>query len=195
MNAMDREFLLQALIALVVTAGAWMMLVEPKAREIQTIEASLAAHQSDDARVVMPMAELAQASSTLRERVATLAEHNQMSPSSAGMYEEIGRLARHHDMVVQTIRPGALSEREAKGRDKSEMKTAVVDLSVVGTYENAAAFLESMTTIGGFVRPVSLVIAPESNQTEKRVTVRYVCEIVQFDVPEALAAFLEPSHG
>jgi len=192
MNGMiDREFGAQILIALVAVVGAWMMFVEPKSSELAQIEQTILASSQSAGEAQLPVSLIAEEAAQVRKKIAEIKRHNNIALNSSDLYARIGRLAQQHDVIVQNMRPGSQSEADAK----SSVQTVKIDLSVEGTYANTAEFLDAISSTSAFVRPVTLTISPFSREGEQIVAVRYVCELLQFKMPEALAAFQEASNG
>ncbi len=185
--AIDREFIAQVLVALVATAGGWLMFVEPKATELNRLEATISANTAVTNTASMSVVDMASEASRVRARIAEIQAQNNFAMNSSDLYARIDQLADELGVIVQTMRPG--SEAEAKAN--ASVHTARIDLSIEGPYENAAAFLDAVSSMSGFVRPVSLTVAPMDRNGNKLVAARYVCELLQFNVPDALTAFTE----
>jgi Tfp pilus assembly protein PilO len=187
----DREFAAQVLIALVVTIGAWMMFVQPKAQELHQLEQTILASSQQSSEPSTSVAQLAEQAADVRARIAEIARHNNAALNSSDLYARIGRLAQQHGVVVQNVRPGT----QGDDKEKSNVQTVRIDLSIEGPYANAAEFLDAISSMSGFVRPVTMTVSPIDREGEQLVVVRYVCELLQFKMPEAWAAFRGTSDG
>ena len=188
-GTINREFVAQGLITLVVVIGAWLMFVDPKSTQLRELEQTILASTKPVDQPSMPGDELAQQAASLRKRISEIAQQNNAAVNSSELYSHIGQLAQQHGVVVQNMRPGAQAEEKEKGR----VQSIRIDMSIEGPYRNAAEFLDAVTAVSGFVRPVTMTVSPIDRNGVQLVIVRYVCEVLQFELPESLMAFRETS--
>jgi Tfp pilus assembly protein PilO len=190
--SMHRETFSHGVIIAAVCIGAWMLFVQPKVRETAELEAQLAAANPDAGGITQTDIEAAgRRMAQIKQRLAAIQESNDLSHDTSKLYGLIMDLAGKHGIAVQTISPGA----RQKGREDYGMTLTRIEISAEGRYDHVAAFLDAVANIGGFLRPVSLSVAPLSDGPTGAVIVRYGCEALTFELPPALAAMAGGDHG
>jgi Tfp pilus assembly protein PilO len=187
----DREFVAQMLIALVAIVGAWMMFVQPKAQALRQLEQTIRANSQPRTEPATSVAQLAADAADVRARIADIDSHNSAAMNSSDLYARIGNLAQQHGVIVHNVRPGAPTDDNKEG----SVKSIKIDLSIEGPYANAAEFLDAISSMSGFIRPVSMTVSPVDREGQQLIVVRHVCELLQFSMPEALTVFRGANDG
>ncbi len=180
----DRELIVHFVLAVAVCLGGWMTFAKPKLGELRKLQASVAR----DRRIgpVDPQAteDIGQKTAWLAARATIIDDRSRTSADSSQLYGVITSLARRHGVHVPSLDPGSGSRASAE----SPIAATRIELTVEGKYESVASFVHALQGIAGFVRPVALSLTPFERNDEPAVRARFVCESVNFHVPEVLAA-------
>ena len=179
----DREFLMQAAIALGACLGGWMFFVQPKAVEIQDLEASIQTLRAEAAALsYLSVEEIVRAAPALRERSGEIEARGAFARNTSQLYGRIMDLAKEHDVQVKNLRPGD----QKFGRDKLLTVTRI-DITAEGEYERVADFFEALDGIGAYMRAVSVQIAPMKRAVGGSYTVIQLgFEVLQFHLPKVV---------
>jgi Tfp pilus assembly protein PilO len=191
--SLDRETIAQMVIVLAVCVGGWMLLIDPVAREIDDLEAQVAQAKASPGLNQETIAQMAdRVEREVHGELAAILARNDFVESPSDLYGVIKQVGARHGVTIRRLDPGARRDRS----DAAQAAAAtVVDIEVSGAYEPIAAFIDDVERIGGFVRPVSLVMTPRETADGPRVDARYVCEGGRFAVPDVLAAMAGGDHA
>ena len=185
----DRELLVQAFIVLSLCAGEWMFLVQPGARELRALDAISKQQRHIAASIDYSSLRIsADKAFSMRERTRAIYDAGQFSANSAALYDRIPAQAKAHGVQVKNLRPGIERKSGEKGRT---FVVTRLDMTVEGDFERIARFLESMDEIGGYLRPVSVQIAPSNAEGGSFASMQLGFEAIRFDLPDSLMAFVE----
>jgi len=184
MSPINRELIAQLIIALAVCVGAWYFLVRPKVTELNTIRSAIAQHQMNGSGSQSdPLVALAQRAVTLRSRIEQIQQQNALTHDTSDLYATVQSLAEKHNIEIIQLQPGA----DAGRRDAESLVTRrEIRMSVLGSYENVAAFLEHFNDARVFIVPVSLTVSPVQRDDQPLVQVNLTCEALQFSVERVL---------
>ncbi|MHC4708973.1 MAG: hypothetical protein ACYTA3_00730 [Planctomycetota bacterium] len=179
---MDREFLTQAGIALAACLGGWMFLVQPKAVEIQELDASIQKLRAEAGALshlsVEPIAKMAP---VLRERSSEIEARGAFAQDYSQLYGRIMDLAEEHAVQVKNHRRGD----QMISRDKLLTVTRI-DMTAEGEYERVADFFEALDGIGAYVRATSVQIAPTKRTGGSYTVIQLGFEVLQFHLPQVV---------
>ncbi len=177
---LSREFLAQICIMLALTVGMWMILVQPRAEELRQLEAEIAKADALEAVDQTALERTAHRMSQLRHQIEDIAARSALGLDSSAVYGTFMELAQQHDVAVQSLQPGGdLNEIDAYASSRR------VTLSIQGSYENVARFVERMTTLEGFVRPVNVVFTPRVDaEAGQLAAVQMHIDVLVFHPPE-----------
>lgn len=183
--AVPRQLVAQAIIVLAVCVGAWIIVVKPKAAELvqleQTISESTAALSSMSPETVE---NLQRKIASVQKRVAQVKLHNQLAEDSSRLYGLVMDLADEHGVQVQRLQPGSGLK---KPNSESPFGSMKIDLTVEGRFSAIATFLEQITNLEAFIRPVSLQITPTTTADGASIaTAEFGCEVLSFTLADAL---------
>lgn len=180
----DRQLVVHFVLAVAVCLGGWMTFAKPKLGELRELQTAIARNRRVMAVDPRDVEDIGQKTARLAARAALINTRSRTSGDSSKLYGVITSLARTHGVRVPSLDPGA------GPRASADVPVAAtrVELTVEGGYESVASFLHALDGIAGFVRPVALSLTPFERNNEPAVRARYVCESVNFHVPEALAA-------
>ena len=179
----DREFVMQAAIALGACLGGWMFFVQPKAVEIQELGTSNQKLRGEAAALShLSVEEIARAAPALRERSSEIEARGAFAQGISQLYGRIMDLAKEHDVQVINLRPGD----QKLSRDKLLTVTRI-EMSAEGEYERVADFFEALDGIGAYMRAVSVHIAPTKRAAGGSYTVIQLgFEVLQFHLPKVV---------
>lgn len=188
----DRDFVVQAFIALSLCVGGWMFLVAPGAGELRELDAVIA----DRRRLAASMdhtklEEIARYAPVIRQRTRDIHAAGNFSKNSSALYGRISSLAKQHEVKVKNLRPGV--EHQMGGKD-NRFIVMRIDMTVDGEYERIARFLESMDEIGAYLRPVFVQIAPGKGEVGSFTVMQLGFEAIRFNLPDSLTAFVETNR-
>ncbi len=180
----DRELIVHFVLALGVCLGGWMTFARPKLDELRELQISIARNRQVAAVDPTAVQDIGHKTAQLAGRATLINTRSRTGGDSSQLYGVITSLARSHGVRVPSLDPGS------GPRASADVPVAAtrVELTVEGGYESVASFLHALDGIAGFVRPVALSLTPFERNDEPAVRARYVCESVNFHVPEALAA-------
>ena len=180
----DRELTIHFVLAVSVCLGGWMTFAKPKLAEWRELQTSVARNRGFGPVDPEATEDVGQKTAWLAARAAVIDTRSRASRDSSQLYGVITSLARRHGVHVPSLDPGSGSATSAD----SPITATRIELTVEGEYESVASFLHALDGIAGFVRPVLLSLTPFERNNEAAVRARYICESVNFHVPEALAA-------
>ncbi|MHC4446898.1 MAG: hypothetical protein ACYSXF_03710 [Planctomycetota bacterium] len=180
----DRELIVHFVLAVAVCLGGWMTFAKPKLAELREVQASVARNRRIAPVDPKATEDIGQKTAWLAARADVINTRSRTSGDSSQLYGVITSLARSHGVHVPSLDPGSGPRASAD----APIAATRVELTVEGKYESVASFLHALDGIAGFVRPVALSLTPFERNDEPAVRARYVCESVNFHVPEALAA-------
>jgi hypothetical protein len=184
-KSLDRGLLAQAIIIVALCVGSWVLLVQPKTKELRSLEATIAENAPDQSTVNLPTLEAAVSRMrAVKDRIALIQRSNTLATDSSALYGQIMSLASQYEVTVQNLQPGGLRQPSAD----NSVSINRIELSAEGTYQNTAKFLEAIDQIEGFIRPVSLAVVPQKETANSRVVVRFGCEALSFKLSDALLA-------
>ncbi len=180
----DRQLIVHFVLAVAVCLGGWTTFAKPKLGELRELQKTIARNRRVAAVDPRAVEDIGQKMAWLAARAAPINTRNRTSGDSSQLYGVITSLARSHGVRVPSLDPGSGPRASAE----KPVAATRVELTVEGGYESVASFLHALDGIAGFVRPVTLSLTPFERNDEPAVRARYVCESVNFHVPEALAA-------
>ena len=179
----DREFITQAIIVLGACLGSWVIFVQPKAEKLHQVEAVVEQGRVQAAaRNHASIEKIANYAPKLRARCDEIELRSRLSRDSAVLYGQIMALATDAGVNVKNLQPRV--ERDVSG---ARMAVTQIDMTVEADFERIAAFLESLDTIGAYLRQSSLQITPAGRGDKPYAVVQVSCEALSFKVPEAMA--------
>ena len=179
----DREFITQAIIVLGACLGSWISFVQPKAEKLHQVEAVVEqGRMQAAARNHASIEKIANYAPKLRARCDEIELRSRLSRDSAVLYGQIMALATDAGVNVKNLQPRV--ERDVPG---VRMAATQIDMTVEADFERIAAFLESLDTIGAYLRQSSLQITPAGRGDKPYAVVQVSCEALSFKVPEAMA--------
>jgi Tfp pilus assembly protein PilO len=185
----DREMILQVLAALFLCVGGWMLFVEPKVRELHVLEAASATIDSAqlssaNEQVLRMVARLEET----RRRVGEIQSQNAIAAESSLMYAFVMDCAAEHGVMVRCLAPEAGGQRD---RSHQATRAITFNMTIEGELEPVASFLDAVTGIGRFIRPVSMHLTPIDRGAATMVHTRFTCEALSFPLPQDLAALAQ----
>jgi Tfp pilus assembly protein PilO len=179
-----RELAAQAVIVLAICIGAWIAIVKPRAAELVQLEQTIAESQTSLSAMSPETVEnLQRKIASVQKRVAQINLHNQLADESSRLYGLVMDLADEHKVAVQRLQPG---QELKKANSESQFASMKLDLTVEGRYESVAAFLEQITNLEAFIRPVSLQITPTTVDGTPTATAEFGCEVLSFALADPL---------
>jgi Tfp pilus assembly protein PilO len=188
----NRDTISHGVIIVAACVGAWLLFVQPNAREIAQHEATIAAAQSNTGAMSQSDVEsAAQKMSQIRQRLDHIRRQNELSSDSSRLFGQIMDLAQKHGVKIQHMSPGSI----AKGADPNGVAASRIEMAAQGRFDDLAAFLEAVDEMEGFIRPVSLAMVPLHEEGPGMLTIRFSCEAVTFAMPSALAAMTGGTNG
>jgi hypothetical protein len=181
----SRELMAQAIIALALCVGAWMLVVKPQVQELSRLEQEMAENAASAAGMDVQMLEsLGKRIEPVRGQLKLLIDRNQLVDDSSRMYGAVMDLAEAHGVRVQSLQPSRSSQSSQDG----QVTIKHADLSIAGPYANVAAFLGSMRTLAGFIRPASLQVVPATSDANHIVTANFGFDVLSFKISDELMA-------
>ena len=191
--SIDRDFMAQLLIVMAVCAGAWLMLVQPKAREMARLERQLA--EAAKAAAGSPqdgLETLAARFASSKKNLVEIQRRNGQADDTSSLYATMMRLATETNVRVQALQP--TPPRQSNGKPEP-VRVARLEMTLSGPYENVARFLDRVGEIDAFVRPSALQLIPIDEPNSQKVSARFACDVLAFTVDGALAASGESKHA
>ncbi|MDY7107208.1 MAG: type 4a pilus biogenesis protein PilO [Planctomycetota bacterium] len=190
---LDRQLLAQLIIIVAVCAGGWMAIVQPQIDELHELQATITRARNVQTSVGEGTIEqMADELTAVRDRFRTIRARNDFADDSTRIYGLIMDLADEHGVTVQRLNPGA-DQRAADEEEAVHLTT--LDITVEGTYEQVARFLEAVGALDGFIRPMTLTITPRQDENRSFVEARFACQALRFALPEALTALVGEDHA
>jgi hypothetical protein len=179
----DREFVAQAVIVAAVCAGAWIMLVQPKAQELARLERQIAeTDHAGEALTPQGIEALAARITVSGQRLEEIRRHNAVAEDTSVLYGTIMGLATRRSVRVLAVQPSPLKET---AKD-SEIQAARLTINVQGRFDDVARFLDDMTGVDAFIRPMSLQVTPADEIGEGAVNVHFGCDVLAFNSDNVL---------
>ena len=194
MNAsFDRKLIAEAVVMVAVCIGAWMMIVDRQRGALAELEAIIETAKRNPVRASRAQIEqMASRIDAIRTRVRTIEFESGLARDSSRTYGLIMGLAKVHDITVRRLDPSPAG-RSPDAADP--VQVTGFTMSVEGTYERVALFIEGVQALSGFVRPGILSVTPLGNTGAARVTAQFSCEGLSFTLPDSLTVMLESSDA
>ncbi|HRP62244.1 MAG TPA: hypothetical protein PK400_03015 [Phycisphaerales bacterium] len=201
---LNRELIAQAVVILAVCVGGWLMFVQPRMEEINRLESIIAQHQLEPEHAAQlggldqaTVEYIAAEASALRERVRHIEQANALGHDSSHLYAVMMDLARQNGVFVHTLHPGSAGRTTGPASQPvTGMQVRQISMSVQGTFEQIASFLDSLNTVPGFFRPASLMLMPQADdQGHVAIVANLSLEVLSFIVPDALLAMKGGPHA
>ena len=185
----DRDFIIQAFIALGFCIGGWIIFVKPQVQSMSRLEAEIAQIESQSARVSNAVFEkIAAQAPRLRRRAQDIRAKGALAKDSAALYSQIRTVATEHDVQIKNVRQGLDQEHVVGG---TTFVVQRVDMKVEGEFEQIARFLDSLRSIDTYLRPVSLQVSPTTGGNGSYTVMQFGFESVRFNLPVAIEKLLE----
>lgn len=181
----DREVVSQFSIILAISLAGWLLFVHPKVQKLQELNTVFNVSSSDDSDLSEgTITRLARQLSDGRNHISKIEYLNNLSENTTLLYSLISDLGARHDIVVNSINPGA----ESTDHTSDGYTSTRVDMTIEGRYEDIAAFVRSVKNLPGFLRPVYLTIRPYGEGINARAKADLSCQAIRFEMSEALLA-------
>ena len=192
MNAsFDRKLIAEVVVMLAVCIAAWMMIVDRQKDALAELEAVIETEKSNPVRASREQIEqMATRIDAVRTRVQTIESESDLARDSSRTYGLIMELAKEHDITVRRLDPSPAGRSAA-----DPVQVTGFTMTVEGSYERVALFIEGVQALSGFVRPGILSITPSGDTGAARVTARFSCEGLSFTLPDSLTVMLESSDA
>ena len=180
---LDREFLIKIVIILIVSLGGWLLIVQPKVKELNDLHAMIATvsqlgNESSNAAITSLISQMRGG----RKMIGEVEKLNSFALNTSNLYGLISSIGAKNDIVVQSLNPGN-DNRHATDKGYSYTR---INMTLVGTYQNIASFIHEMSDLPGFIRPTALTITPGGDGSQAIATANFSCEAIIFDLPDAL---------
>ena len=189
----SRQFIVQAVIALGLCIGVWMIIVRPKIDELIRLERTIAdAPGLSGPFSSQTIEQAARRMNVIRERVAQIEDRNHFAEDTSHLYGLVMDLADSNGVQVQALQPGG-SKRPTGAA--APMSVTRLDMTVEGPYENVAAFLDAVVNLDAFVRADSLQLAPTKSNGKSLVSAAFDCDVISFTIEDALTNPGGASHA
>ncbi len=181
---LDREFVTQMFVAIAVCVGGWMVFVQPKAAELQQLERTIRQERSKTGLVdIASVEQVARQAPHVRKRADEIKSRGALAQDSSMLYGKIMDLAKHHDVQVKNLRPGAERQR---GDKENPMTVVRIDMTAEGEYDKVARFLDAVQDSGAYLRTVAVQIAPTKRTDGAYTVMQLGFEAIRFSLPKVL---------
>ncbi len=189
----DRKLIAEVVVMLAACIGAWMMIVDPQKGELAELEATIETAKTSPVRASrVQIEQMATRIDAVRTRVREIESESGLARDSSRTYGLIMGLPKEHDVTVRRLDPSPAG-RSAAAADP--VQVTGFTMSVEGTYERVALFIEGVQALNGFVRPGNLSVRPWGDTGAARVTAQFSCEGLSFTLPDSLTVMLESSDA
>ena len=178
----DREFMAQAIVVAGVCAGAWMMLVRPKAQELSRLEQQIAETAHSGGMTPQGIEALAASIASSSQRMDEIRRQNAAAEDTSALYGAIMNLASQRSVRVLAVQPSPLKETSRQ----SAIMAARLTINVQGQFNDIARFLDDMARVDAFIRPMSLQMTPADDLGEGAVNVHFGCDVLAFNAEHML---------
>lgn len=184
--------------------GAWFMFVQPRLVELQDVETAIARNSHAIVMDDTSVQHIASGAQRLRERLSAIEQGNEFGRDTSHLYGVMMALGQDHGVRVLALQPGAAEERvftprSAQSQPSAEpvtLTTRRVSMSVIGTYEQLASFMQAVDDMPQFIRPASIAISPRMEGGGGRlVHGNLAWDVLTFRTPKDLAVIEGASHG
>ncbi len=183
----DRRLLLEMLILVSVSIGAWMTMVQPQRAESRALETKIAeAEQNPVEQRRAAIVRMASQVTQVRDRVREIHEQSRFGRDASQMYGLIMGLGKKHEVLIRRLDPGVKPVRA-----DAPVEVQAFHMSIEGRYDRIGEFLQGIEDIDGFIRPGALNITPIGDTDNALIAVTFRCEVLSFKLPEAAAAMVE----
>lgn len=185
--SLNRDILVHAVIALTMCISGWLFLVKSKAENLREVEALIATSRRQSQSIDPEVFErIGARAPRLRTRAREIQARGSISKDASALYGRITDLAETHQVKINNLRP---APEQRMGDKEQPYIVTRIDMTIVGAFENIAAFLHSMNGIGAYLRPISVHVAPTKGEGESFTIIQLGIEAIRFDLPEPLIAF------
>jgi Tfp pilus assembly protein PilO len=189
-----RALVVEGVIIMALCLGAWMMWTQPATQSLRQVEAENEQMAHAAPTVGGPsVIGLADHASRLASRVEAIAARSAAARDTAGIYRRCTELARAHGVTVLSLSPGDSAPARAEmDQGPSQYR---INLSVEGSYEAVARFIEAIDGVAGYSRIASLEVSVRDAEGAARVHAEFTCETLSFPLVPVLAAVRGGDHA
>lgn len=189
----DRNVFAELTIAVAICVGGWMLCINPQVQELRELEDKIvAATASPMLSSQQAIEKMARRMQEVRMRVAAIESHNRLMRDPGRIYDLIMKQAEERQVTIEQLSP---TSSRGNGEQQGPVQMTTYNLRVLGPYEGVVAFVRSLDEIEGFIRPVTLTLAPTPQEKLDLIEGRITFEAAVFELPKVLAAMAGSDHG
>lgn len=186
---LSRESLSFAVVVCGACIGAWVLLVQPQHKVLHALEAEIRSYESPEETDEAAIQDMARRTSQLRRRLIEVEQASALGRDSSGLYNVLVDKARSHNVHVRSLKPGA---REEVSQLVSKRR---VHISVEGTYEQIASFIDGVNDMPQYTRPNSMTLLPRHGDGHKYIVhANLGWDVMSFELPDELVAVQGVGH-
>ena len=183
--SIDRELAMHALVATGVCMAAWMFVVKPQRRQLETLEATIARTLDQNQNSIRPSRDALNAQSLkINQRVTEVRSLNALTSDSSQIYGRVMNLADRHHVQIQGMQPDNSPIASVDG----QVNTARIKINVDGSYDNVARFMEAVSELSPFVRPNAVQISPTVVDNQPVIAASFVLDALSFKIADTLVS-------
>ena len=181
MKAMDRNMLMEAMTAVAVCFGIWMVVIQPMVNEVGDLEQRITdAGEADDHASLERLADQLQHVST---RVIEIKKNNEFALDTSGIYTALRRLGLKHEVKIANIDLGQQPKESNQSKGPQPVSFSIV---AAGSFNAVAAFLGDVDHINGFIRVTAVDLRKEEDEGRNLITSRIQLDALRFAIPVEL---------
>lgn len=183
---LDREFISQIVIILAISLGGWIIFVHPKAVALRETYAVLGTNVSFDSTQSGKSIEgLSSKIRSGRKLIDEISYLNSLADDTTLLYGLISELGARHEVLIKSLNPGS----EIRYEESRGFTYTRIEMILEGRFEKIGSFIQAVNELPGFIRPQSLVLKPGVSKDGEHTLANYSCDLLHFEVPEALHGF------
>ncbi len=176
----SRDLVAHCVIVAAVCLAGWLFMVKPREKQLRTIETTIVESSNSTDVNHESVQKMADAIAECRDRILEIEQYNTFGDDTSRLYGKLSNVASQQNVRVLHMDPG----RPATELTGGGGQTRVVDVSVRGSFEAIVSYVAIVENLAGFVRPMSLTVAPTRGYDGQDVVdARLTFELLRFDVP------------
>ncbi len=187
----SRAVILHSAMVAGLCAGLWLMLIKPTVEERNRLEADIR-EAGRNSQVVsgIEIEKLGAELQVVKRRVGEIAASNEVTRDTSYLYGIIMEQASRYRIHIKRLDPGTIKTDKEKNKP---YEVTTFDMTLEGELDNVINFIDGISRIDCYLRPMALNITPVIKDKGAYVQARLACETYNFILPETLAMMVRQS--
>ena len=180
-------------IVIGICGALWILLIKPTIEECNKLDRQI--HEADANSQVVSEYKIEQLAGKLhqiKQRVIEISTFNELTRDTSHLYGIIMEQAARHHIHIKRLDPGLVKPNSDK---QKPYEVTTFDMSIEGELANVMNFIDGISRIDCFLRPLALNITPITANKSAYVQARLACEALYFVFPQTLAKMADQNDA